>query len=514
MGDYNLYWGDSHTNLHHRHMDELPRILSGAQEMLDFWPVAYYPQEFIERNGFPYEDWCPQEQIERDWQAICDLAAENNEPGTFVIFSGYEWQGHGRFGDHNVFHLEDHQPLLQNNTLPELYDELHRQGIRAFAIPHHTAYRVGVRAKRWDVHDEDLSPFAEIYSCHGCSESDEEWPGLRTNWSMGPGVSGGTIEDGLDQGYRLGIICSGDTHHGFPGTYTHGLMGCYARELTREALWEAFAERRVYGASADRIALDFRVEGAMMGAEIEMSGPVRCEVEVAGCDALDRIELLRNNRVVATYCHNGTWQPPAGDERIRCKLRIEAGWGPRAKRYGLGGLARDWDGSIEVPNGAIVSVERCWQNFGQRVGAVGGSRCEFGFHTGDGHREVVPAEATIFEIEGKPRDEIHLAIEGKTLALSLNEAMAASQMIYFPEEVEAKIKSKFGLERSELPRDDPFYYLSHKVKVHRAIPEAGFSARWNHTDAEPPPGRNFYRVRVYQRNGSIAWSSPVWVTND
>ncbi len=71
------------------------------------------------------------------------------------------------------------------------------------AIPHHTAYVPGVRSKNWSVHDEQISPFAEIFSVHGCSESDEEWIGLRHNRNMGPGVSGGTIEDALDRGIRL-----------------------------------------------------------------------------------------------------------------------------------------------------------------------------------------------------------------------------------------------------------------------------------------------------------------------
>jgi hypothetical protein len=514
MSDYKLYWGDTHTNIHSQHLQDLPRILEAAVQMLDFWPLAYYPQEFTERGKFSYEDWIPDEQIDREWQTICDFAADNNRPDTLVIYSGYEWQGHGRFGDHNVFHLEDHQPLLRSNTLPELYEELHSRKIKAFAIPHHTAYMVGVRAKRWDVHDDELSPFAEIYSCHGCSESDEEWLGLRTNWSMGPNVSGGTIEDGLDHGYRLGIICSGDTHHGFPGCYTHGLMGCYASALTREALWEAFAERRVYGVSADRIALDFRMEDAWMGAEITKSGPVRCSVSVCGGDAVDHIELLRNKRVIATYCHNGTWATPSGDERVRCKLRVEAGWGPGARHYGLTGVVRDWEGCIEIPDGIIRSVERCWMNFGQRVGEPGQSRCDFGFHTGEGKKREVPTEAVIFEIEGRPKDTLKLEIEGKKLALTLAEAMGKSQMIYFPEEVEAALKTNFGVNRSELPRDDPFYYLSHKVKVHRAIPEMGFTAEWEYTDDAPPAGKNVYRVRVHQRNGSVAWSSPVWVRND
>ncbi|MCD6351673.1 MAG: DUF3604 domain-containing protein, partial [Armatimonadetes bacterium] len=331
MSEYKLYFGDSHTNLHSPRMREpgyLETVVRQARELLDFWPIAYYPQEYTELRGFRYEDALDEETAQRDWQVIRELAAANNEPGKFVAFSGYEWQGNGRWGDHNVFFLDDEGPLLRPDTVGELFTALRALGRPALAIPHHVAYMIGVRGKNWDVHDEDLSPFAEIYSVHGCSESDEEFIGLRTNAHMGPGLSGGTIEDALARGYRLGIIASGDNHI-WPAMYGNGLMGCWAKGLTREALWDAFMERRVYGVSADRMELEFTVEDAPMGAVVVHRGAVGVTVRVRGSDALDRIEVLRNERVIACYCHQGQWEMPGEDERVRWKLRIEAGWGPR-----------------------------------------------------------------------------------------------------------------------------------------------------------------------------------------
>jgi hypothetical protein len=51
-------------------------------------------------------------------------------------------------------------------------------------------------------------------------------------------------------------------------------------------------------------------------------------------------------------------------------------------------------------------------------------------------------------------------------------------------------------------------YLS---KIHRVIPEAGYSARLNIEDDMPLKGETNYRIRVEQRNGQRAWSSPIWV---
>jgi hypothetical protein len=362
------------------------------------------------------------------------------------------------------------------------------------------------------VHDEALSPFAEIYSQHGCSESDEEGIGLRTNVSMGPGVSGGTIEDGLAAGNRIGIICSNDGHHGFAGVYGWGIMGCYAEALTRESLWEAFAARRVYGVSGDRMALEFTVNDAMMGSEIQARGRVHCEARVRGGDAVDRIELIRNNRVIATHCHNGTWDVPAGDETIRCKLRVEAGWGVAYQGIGPS-EPRHWEGRIEAPEGRIVSVEKCWTRPGQRVDAPGNSACAFEFTTQPVGTRGTNWQANIFEIEGKPSDPISLSLEGKTIRMTMHEAMSRSRVIDFIDEAGDFVKERFELDPRTLPRRDRLYFLGHKSKVHRATPDDGLNAALVFDDEDPPEGVNHYRVRVTQRNGHMAWSSPVWVEN-
>ena len=328
--EHQLYWGDSHTNLHltagmpfepaggtavaegHTNLPtevaaDLKAALAHARSVLDFWPIAYYPYTYEYRSGFRVECWRADEDVDAAWRAVCDLAADESRDGELVIFPGFEWQGDGRHGDHNVFFFDGHPPIPRSRTLPKLYAELRRLDARAMAIPHHTAYRVGVRAKDWSVHDERLSPFAEIYSNHGCSESDEEWIGLRKNWHMGPGVSGGTIEDALARGLRVGIVASTDAHYGVPGVWGSGLMGCWAGRLTREALWEAFEARRVYGTTGDRIELRFTVEGAAMGECIRHDGPVRALARVRGCDAVDRVELIRTidrEAVRVTYANS------------------------------------------------------------------------------------------------------------------------------------------------------------------------------------------------------------------
>ena len=58
------------------------------------------------------------------------------------------------------------------------------------AIPHHIGYRAGYRGINWDAYREDVSPFVEIFSLHGCSLSDDApYPMLH---DMGPRDAGST----------------------------------------------------------------------------------------------------------------------------------------------------------------------------------------------------------------------------------------------------------------------------------------------------------------------------------
>ena len=249
-----------------------------------------------------------------------------------------------------------------------------------------------------------------------------------------------------------------------------------------------------------------------MGARIEHKGPVRIEVEARGCSAIERIEVLRNNVLVAGYFHEGKWEVPSDDERTRWKVRLEVGWGPSPRDF-PNPPPKEWEGEVAVEGGEVVSVEKCWRSRGQWVEPPGGPRCRFGLRTTAGLHHAPSIQGLIFEVEARPSDRISFAVNGKRLTMTLSEAARSSHVIYFPEEVKSRLKEVHGLDPASLPRPDPFYFLSHKARISRAVPEAGFKARFEFTDPSPPEGVNFYRVRVVQRNGQMAWSSPVWVVN-
>lgn len=529
----NLYWGDMHTNIHKEHISMLNQTMKVAEQTLDFFAPAYYPHLFYKKHGLLIESCEPRKEFFEDWKKVQQCVAEWNKPGKFVTFLGYEWHDNRRkYGDHNVFYLNDFQPLDYSNTLPQLYENLKKN--TGIAIPHHTAYQVGERGKDWNFHDDDLSPFVEIYSSHGSSEGCDTPYFLNRNLNMGPGTSSGSVQEGLAKGYRLGIIASGDNHYGYPGVWGNGLMGVYANDLTRQSLWSSFLNRQVYGTTGDRIRLEFWINDQFMGSVFRTKGPLHIFSKVTGSHALDRIEVIRNNKVIHTYLQEDKPVESYLNDRVKFKLRVECGWGPDvAKGFKFGGKTwqgslalpfgkimefgeKTWQGSLETPFGAIISVEPCFTYFKQKINSLSKQKCTWNLTTLArlGHSKN-PAcfAALVFEIEAPWDSFLVLTVDSSTSKLKINEILKESKVIAFRKEIEETIKSQFSLSPGQIEYPDVLWHQAYKVKIHRAVPVDSCMAELNFTDKNPPAGNNFYYLRVTQKNGQMGWSSPIWVDN-
>jgi len=514
--EYNLYWGDMHAQFRPQwtKMDWeefLERSFRAARDYLDFFPIVYYPAiYYTTKEGLRVESVGMRPEFAGEWETINRFVKKYHDPGRFITFAGYEWTGdRTRWGDHNVFYFNDDQPLDLSATIDELYANLRKR--KAIAIPHHTAYQVGQRGKDWDHYDEDLSPFAEIFSCHGSSEGCDTPMTMFQNGDMAPRVSGGTVQDGLARGYRLGIIASGDNANGFPGRHGIGLVACYAAELTREAIWDAFMARRVYGVTGDRMKVELYIDDHFMGDVFQAGGPVHVRAHVVGAQAIDRIELIKNNRVVYTHCHNGTWDIPTTGA-VKAKIQIEHGWGPGAY-YGLKLADKKWEGRFAVPDGKIVSVGGCFTRWGQKITQTSDTECLYelttsprrGAATGDCQQSLV------LEIQGSLDTALTLEIENVSTTFTLREAMQRSRCIAMMENVKQKVKQQFALDEKQIENPaDVYWQNAYKIKIHKAIPEAGYTATMEFVDDDLKAGRSFYYLRVSQLNGQYAWSSPIW----
>jgi len=528
MQAFKVFWGDLHDNPYQTDTPPVPprKTMEYARSHLDFYAPAYYVAQsshLTAKHGavvdgnpvrLEVEAWKAPEKLRREWAEMQDLTRAFHEPGRFVTFPCWEWQGNGISGDHNVVYRGEGGEIYQVPTLRELYEKLRGQDV--IAIPHHIGYRVRARGKDWAMHDDQLSPFAEIYSVHGCSETDEEWLGLRINSKMGPGAGGGTYQDALDRGYHVGAICSPDGDGGFPGRFGWGVMAVLAPELTRDALWEAFQKRRVYGTTGDRIRLDFRVNDAPMGECISASGPRRIHVRVEGMDAIDRVEVLRDGRVIHTHGHQGAWRPPAGGERARFKFRVEAGWG-MYRHEGGPQPTRVWRGRLTLPDGArVLGVTPCWVSDDQTMPDVAGSDVTFAIRAPQidvrSYPRMPHQNGFVFEIEAAMDDLLRLEMDGLRVAESIASLCAHSRVLCDTETAASRLHTLYDIGPFLEERPGFADMLAHKVKLHRLVPQAGSTCAFDLDDDAPLTGEHHYRVRVEQRNGQRAWSSPIWVS--
>lgn len=501
-----------HSNIHHENMNQLDLWYDHMKTHYDFWPIAYYPYYIKESEwGLPLEDLHNEDVIDKDWEVLRSFTNKANEDG-YPMFMGYEWQGSGNDGDHNVF-FGDNQ---QNPIFPYELDTLIAQykGIDVMGIPHHPAYELGCRGKNWRSHNEEFSPFVEIFSSHGSSENDYGALAMTKHIHMGPRTGGGTLEDGLNLGYKLGIIASGD-NHSVPGIPKHGLMCVLAPSNSKKDLWMAMRHRRVYGVSNSKILLDFYINNSPMGSSIQADDNVDLYFNMIGSAAIDSVEVLRNNIVEKVITHSGTWERCKLPEIFRAKFKVDFGWGPDTRIY-HDIKHRNWNGSIGITHGSIESIEHCFYHLNQRITQV--SSCCIDFEltsyktTASGKwmgLSEVETEGLIIEIAGSLDTIVTITVDDKDYKLTLEQILGGSHVFALWDEVYQLTESKWG--HVTHYRKDPFWHNAYKILVSKGSPHISYELDQKITVPIDLHGKTNYRIRGYQVNGDMVWSSPIFI---
>ena len=226
-------------------------------------------------------------------------AIEYDVPGEFAALYAYEHsfpEGH-----RNVYYRSTVGDVFPTETVrtPNPGSMLEAlAGQDAIAIPHHVAQSTHGPVN-WSYHDPKLQRLAEVYSNHGLCEYQGNpkppWPGIQ--------VEGKNVQDALALGYKLGIIAASDTHITRPGLLTpydilparNGLGAVYAKSLTREDVWDALFGRYCYGTTGERIILDFKINGYVMGSEIPLRPDIHPQIyaKVIGTSILTSVEVVK-----------------------------------------------------------------------------------------------------------------------------------------------------------------------------------------------------------------------------
>ncbi len=106
-----------------------------------------------------------------------------------------------------------------------------------------------------------------------------------------------TVREFLNKGGKTGFVAGTDTHEGKPAARTAVLV----RELSRPAIFDALRHRRNYAITHARIVLDFRINGHVMGEEIEVGDKPRILVDVQGTDKIKEVAIIRDGAVLHSF---------------------------------------------------------------------------------------------------------------------------------------------------------------------------------------------------------------------
>ena len=458
LGEESLYWGDIHGQ---------SGETVGTGDVKGYFAFARDVAR-LEFSAHAANDF----QVSRKhYEDICTQVRRYHEPGRFVTFLAYEWSGNTPAGgDHNVYFLHDDEPMHRSShwQLDDWRDETtDRHPIDAvyrqyegrsdvLVIPH-----IGGRRANLAFHSPSLSPFIEISSVHG-----------RFEWFA---------KDALQRGLEVGFVANSDDHSGRPGaafpTERHrvrgGLMGAWARDLSREALWEAFKMRRVYGTSGERIGLHFSADGHPMGSSLTADGDVRLQIDAWGTAGIERVEIWRGTALWHTH-RTAAPDPSSG--------RLKVAWS------GARSTGRNrrlvWDGSLLA------------------YGAIFGQVTTFGFDSPlDGVRTAGPqslswVSSTVGDVDGILVN-VHSMEPG---AHVLFDAVPCKAVVRLADLAEGEVRIPGGGVDAEV---HVAWAASEELplEVHLGLdapsPETGSAPYW---------------VRVVQTDGEMAWSSPVFVT--
>ncbi|MEG7531430.1 MAG: DUF3604 domain-containing protein [Hungatella sp.] len=493
----NIYWGDIHNHCGITYgYGSLEHALQRAKSHLDFcavtghamWPDMYERTEetaFVvdfHRAGF--------QKLLDHWDEVRAEIARANGPD-FVTFQAYEMHS-SHYGDHHIVTPDDKLPLIYRDSPRELVED---SGCDALTVAHHIGYTPGYRGINWDEYDSKITPLVEVCSKHGCAMN--ETAAYPYYHNMGPRDSRNTVYEGLRRGYHMGFIGSTDHHAGYPGSYGDGKAAVWAKDKTRESIWDALVNRRTYAVTGDRIKCEFDVNGTPMGGITSGDHGVRkIHLAVEACYPIDKIVVYKNLEPIKII-EGLLLKTQKSDTRY--KFRIEMGWGNNAEDV------FEWNGHVGIKGGMIVEAEPCFR--GKSVLApstVGGDphndindmdnqmleinekEVFWQCYTVKNQTTLHPqTDAVIIEVKGTPETEIFIDINGHCAVKTIAELC------------------QYGYSEHMKP------YHSQAFKVHPAIGESAYVVEDTFLD-QGSEDADFYHMEVSQLNQQYAYVSPVY----
>ncbi len=428
------------------------------------------------------------EKVKAAWPEVKAAADAANAPGRFVAFNAFEWHS-SRFGDYHFLYPDAGEDIFDGGRIADAHAFARGRGM--VMIPHHVGYRAGWRGANWKTFRRDVSPVVDVFSEHGCGmEAEFNMPML--GHSMGGVEKSQTAIEQLRAGLGTGVIASTDNHFGHPASYGEGLAGFWAEELTRASIFNAVTRRHTYAMTGDRIRAMLRSGDAIMGDAVPADAPRTLAWEVDALGAVDFVRIVRNGEVV----HDAplpTSRPSDDDAFV---VRLDFGWDAMTSD-----AVTDWRVRVELDDGRMTEVAPCFAGGAgsveklNRVTETTGSAVALEAFTS--RRNARPTSGVALRLAGDAATRIRVHAEADWRGESCGCDLSATVEELLTADVWGAISEIFSAPKIRLGQ------------AHGAS-ETRIAGGWT----DPSPGEaDWYLLKVQQKNGHAAWTSPIFFGN-
>lgn len=432
------------------------------------------------------------EKVLKQWPTVRDKANTENKDNDFVAFVAFEWHS-SNCGDYCIIMPGEEGEICAAESLRELQNFVKKH--KAIMIPHHIAYKQGWRGINWKSVSSEVSPVAEVFSEHACSmESDSCWPMLLH--SMGGVEHSQTFIEQLRKGRIMGVCASTDNHYGHPGSYGEGLTGIWAENLSRNSILSALKKRHCYAVTGDRIGLQVSMADGMMGDIISADTPRHLRYEVKAFNSIEFVKIFKNGNCVDIQIPELQSDDLNEKKEKSYIVRLDFGWGPMTALDTV-----DWNIRLAIDNGRFGDINPCFSGGAASSDKINGIKSY--------SEQEIYIEAFTSRLNPNPTSGVALRIDGTS------DSRIDVDIEAF--ENGKKVKCTLSASISELLRKDLWSSISKrfsapKIRLGHALENTEVSLNYQWTDPEPSEN-DFYLVKVQQKNGHIAWSSPIWCRN-
>lgn len=316
---YNQFFGQLHSHTSYSDGAKTPNdayLWARDQGHADFFAVTDHSNAFDNPT-----DWTQS----AEWADLKQKADYYNTDNSFTAIAGYEmtWNNiYGRWGHINTFNTEWFE--IRENTAMDLYSYFNKlaadpASLSQFNHPDITGYGNFDEYKKWSREADELTPLMEV-------SNDAHY----RNYIMA-----------LDKGWHVAPARNSDNHIVDWITRNGDRTVVLAARQTRDQIYDAIRERRVYASAGDsNLRIMYSINGNIMGSRLtgQTTLNVKADIYNQSGDNISKVSVISNGgTVVASQTYNTN------------KLTFTAALQPQYKYYFIRVDQADGDWAITAP---------------------------------------------------------------------------------------------------------------------------------------------------------------------